>query len=565
MAIEWPNLSSFSGVTIMSSKRAGTIETAGSYGAMGAGAQTTVQYQATTKKGLIKNSASNTYQVVQVWVRGSSTAGVTYEKLIHKPSGTSGTCSFYVRTYANYVRWSNGFNLNAPRSDYKTESGRQIVGTDKLVCYKQPVNSILYLVNNKPSVSWTSDKYYYKVSSGKWEPLTIYVVKEAGPAGAWVAAARKGLPSASTNARSDTSVFATALDPLDRLSGNLGTLRAEMQAVLDRNGSYRTGASYAARGGSSNINQDLQQLVTKILTERGYGASDIAWFINPTSTPAGFQSRAGTAGGGGGTRTPGAPTSGNGSPTNQRPTPDVAPTPAVTKVVVRAPFGYSKPPSKAPDTRPQIVQNYVDYVKDASTVDGYKERSGQDIFHFPYTPNNISYSGLGSEWTNIDRQGNYPLVEWAKWQLMRVEIEFLLAEDRVVPGGAKVPDGIYVSVQNRLNTLRRMSQRQAAVSVFNLDDLFRVQVRRAAKTGKPMQFVIADLNVTATRRSMDSIEKEITAATVKLTLQEIPIENVTIVKMSPPKLTDPVIPKRKEETVEEINDPLWWSGVENKL
>jgi hypothetical protein len=177
-------------------------------------------------------------------------------------------------------------------------------------------------------------------------------------------------------------------------------------------------------------------------------------------------------------------------------------------------------------------------------------------------PNNISYSGLGSQWTEIDRQGNYPLVEWTKWDLMRVEMEFLLAEERTESGGAIVPDGIFNSVQGRLNTLRRMSQRRAAVSVFNLDDLFRVQIKRAAETGKAMQFVIADLTVNASRRSLNSVSKEITAATVKLTLQEIPIEAVTIVRMSPPKMTDPTLPKKTDED-SESSDVLFtdiWSA-----
>lgn len=70
-----------------------------------------------------------------------------------------------------------------------------------------------------------------------------------------------------------------------------------------------------------------------------------------------------------------------------------------------------------------------------------------------------------------------------------------------------------------------------------------------------MQFVIADLSVNASRRSLNSISKEITAATIKLTLQEIPIEAVTIVRMSPPKMTDAVVPKPASADSEN-SDPL---------
>ena len=143
---------------------------------------------------------------------------------------------------------------------------------------------------------------------------------------------------------------------------------------------------------------------------------------------------------------------------------------------------------------------------------------------------------------------------------MRCEMEFLVAEDRT-EGTTQVPDGLFVSVQDRLNTLRRMSQRQAAVSVFNLDDLFRVQVKRAKETGKALQFVIADLSFTSTRRSIDSVEKEITAASVKLTLQEIPIEKVNLVKMSPPIMSTPIIPARSTPGDEPPSDALFDQGL----
>jgi len=553
-------------VSMLSGPRIGTIIDGGSYGAMQA--SVTLKYKRIDKMGLIK-TGNTSFQVVPVYVRGSARYETKYEKTIYIPDGSSGKCKLY-GSDAKYIYWRGNFNLGPygtnRRDEYRTASGAKLSSTDKLACYRDTSASYLYKVIQAATVTYNSTTYYYKVREGKFAALQTYEVKTSAAAGAWVAQNRNDKPTVASG--SSTAVYTVALDRLDRLSANLGNLRTEMQAILNQDAGYRSARDHATRFGSVNVNQDISGTVEKVLLARGYNAADIAWFINPTNTPSGFTSAVTAGGGTGGTngsRTGGVPTTGNGNPTGQRPTPDVAPTPAVTKVVVRAPYGYSTPPDKAPDTRPQIVQNYVDYIKDSSTKSGYKERAGQEIFHFPYVPNNVSYSGLGSEWTNIDRQGNYPLVEWAKWQLMRVELEFLLAEDRLVSGGTKVPDGIFVSVQNRLNVLRRMAQRQAPVSIFNLDDLFRVQVRRAAKTGKPMQFVIADMSVQSSRRAMDSIEKEITAATVRLTLQEIPIENVTVVKMTPPQLTDPIIPRKENREEETPSDPLWWSGVQQKL
>jgi hypothetical protein len=510
----------------------------------------TGNHQRVAKMGLIQLTEFS-YEVVPAYVRGTSVSKVTYHDTIEIAKNKPGICSPTMRHHPANTYFVGGMNLGLDGqrkgSDFKLKvGGTRLSIFSKFACY----NSSLKHVKTSYSTRFGGGPYYYKKFDGYFATFFTYEVLSSEVALSWVKKHSKQVAGGST-----TAVFNTATDEEDRKSGgSSGLLHIQMQAALDANADYKN-ARYHQGNADPRNNSDIPGLVTKILTERGYTADAIRQFLNPTNT-----------GGGGGVTSSGVPTTGNGNPTGQNPTPNVAPTPAITKVIVRAPYGYSTPPAKAPDTRPQIVQNYVDFIKDPSTTSGYKERAGQEIFHFPYAPNNVSYSGLGSEWTNIDRQGNYPLVEWAKWQLMRVELEFLLAEDRLVSGGAKVPDGIFVSVQNRLNVIRRMAQRQAPVSVFNLDDLFRVQVRRAAKTGKAMQFVIADMNVKSSRRSMDSIEKEITSATVRLTLQEMPVENITIAKMSPPQLTDPVIPRKAGDGDGELtSDPLWWSGVQPKL
>lgn len=74
-----------------------------------------------------------------------------------------------------------------------------------------------------------------------------------------------------------------------------------------------------------------------------------------------------------------------------------------------------------------------------------------------------------------------------------------------------------------------------------------------SKSGQPrgIEFVIQDLNITAGRRTIDintglaENPSLIAAAQVSLTLQEIPIESVTIVKLPPLNLGTPLIGKKE--------------------
>lgn len=545
MAKEWENITgSFSSVEINqgSVTAAGTIKS--KFG------RKPIQYMASNQYGLLKLSTSGqSYKVVQLWVRktvgqqkivkaraigpdGIALAGTGVRCSLGDTYGPSDTDGVYITTWLD-------------QNDNPLPSNT----ASKLFCHEfggAGSGDLYYAVDvgSGDAFNHYSGPFYYLDDSDNFQPYPgEYTRKSGTQADAWIKTTRDRQTAASRPNWAKT--IEEQGDYRERL---LPLMRANMQSILNQDATYKQMAAV-----SSGIQDPrLRVIARRILDERGYSASNIDWFFNPRNnpgilkitSPAGSSSPSRNIGNGSG--------SGGGV---SRPNTFVAPTPAVTRVVVRAPFGYSRPPDRAPDQRPQIIQNYTDYIRDASYSGGYREVNGQDIFVFPYVPNNISYSGLGSQWTEIERQGNYPIVEWAKWDLMKVEMEFLLAEERVESGGTLVPDGIFNSVQGRLNTLRRMSQRRAAVSVFNLDDLFRVQIKRAAQTGKAMQFVIADLSVNASRRSLNSISKEITAATVKLTLQEIPIEAVTIVRMSPPKMTDPVVPKPASADTEN-SDPL---------
>jgi len=222
------------------------------------------------------------------------------------------------------------------------------------------------------------------------------------------------------------------------------------------------------------------------------------------------------------------------------------------RIVVRAPFGYIQPTAQT-EERPSLIQYYplaenllpISSPAPSTATQNY----AIEKFVFPYIPNNIQYQGSGSEWVEIPRSGDFPIVEWSRWQLLKISMEFLIANNRIEDqqSGRSVPDGIFFSVHEQIETLRRMSQRPYPISVLNLDHFFKIGLRRAQTTGKPLEFVISDFSFSATRRSRSSDvtqDSEITAATCRLTLQEIPIESTSVVKFDLPILAPKKTPKK---------------------
>ncbi|MBF83014.1 MAG: hypothetical protein CL489_00915 [Acidobacteria bacterium] len=225
------------------------------------------------------------------------------------------------------------------------------------------------------------------------------------------------------------------------------------------------------------------------------------------------------------------------------------PTPSVTRLVVRAPIGYAQP-AMNPHTsgRPEIVQTYKKMTGGSGPggpAGGYRSlETFTDRFFFPMIPNTVSYSGLGSRWVEIPRKGDFPVVEWSDWALMKVQFEFLVAHEH---------DGLFADVKNQLNLLRRMSQRPNPVVVFGMDELFDLQMKRAQRTGKALQFVIADFTIQSQRRTVVVGNKEITAAQCSMTLQEMPIEQMSLISMSVPPLSESSVPQTGDTDPDDIH------------
>jgi hypothetical protein len=155
-------------------------------------------------------------------------------------------------------------------------------------------------------------------------------------------------------------------------------------------------------------------------------------------------------------------------------------------------------------------------------------------FYFPFTPQGIQYSDLSDEVAEIPRAGTLPLVVFKSHKLMRVSFEFLVA----------VPyDGMSINVEDSLNILRQFSTNsQRGVVFFNMDAMLTSphQYRRGP-SARPLQFNIAEMNITARQR--DSLGK-ITQAVVNITLVENQNPTMTVVKVPPID-----IPRRKKKCI----------------
>ena len=235
------------------------------------------------------------------------------------------------------------------------------------------------------------------------------------------------------------------------------------------------------------------------------------------------------------------------------------PSPPASRVVVHAPFGYIVPPSSSspagarggpPNTqtdeydRPHLLQRFpANYTYAGYTLHTLSPRVHEDdVYYFDYAPNNVSYQGLGAQWVEIPRAGDLPIVEFASWSLMKVSMDFLIANTATSSDGYKHPDGLVTGIHEKIEALRRMAQRPYPVSIFGMDQLLRLSMRRAEMIGKPLEFVISDINISSMRRTIEKGDKEITTAQVKMTLQEIPIEDIKSVRFSKPNIVVPFIP-----------------------
>ena len=176
--------------------------------------------------------------------------------------------------------------------------------------------------------------------------------------------------------------------------------------------------------------------------------------------------------------------------------------------------------------QPQMVQFYNN--PDGSTA----PRPAR--FVFDYRPNNVSYSNIGAEWTEIPRVNNTPFVDFKNFKLMKISFEFLVGDN----------NNIFTSCDEKLRELRTMAMRPEPVIFLGFDSMFTEQLTYPTWTGgSGIVFAIVDMSITSVQRTRSSNDSafsqtptgEINRATVNMSILELPLETPLIAVL--PKIT----------------------------
>ena len=173
------------------------------------------------------------------------------------------------------------------------------------------------------------------------------------------------------------------------------------------------------------------------------------------------------------------------------------------------------------------------------TLVQFKSENEYRTFEFPFPPANLQYTNLTPEWVEINRPGYVPLTGLAKYNLMRIQFEFLLAAPF---------DGIKYSVEEELNLLRRMANSIEPVYFSGMDSLTNTPITLpgASRTSTGMFFRITDFTITSMRRNQSN---QITAAQCSMALQEdfsLAVNAVTMPAIKYPPIMKPRIKKDKK-------------------
>lgn len=222
--------------------------------------------------------------------------------------------------------------------------------------------------------------------------------------------------------------------------------------------------------------------------------------------------------------------------------------------VVRGNFnvggGYVSP-SYDKVSLPQMVQQY----KDPKT---FAPKTFRHIFRLK--PNQIQYSNMGSDWTEVERAGNIPLVDWKGYKLLTVSFQFLVAPDGVGSFDDRTNTrAITESIDSELTNLRRIATSPYPVVLLGFDDILTNQLRFPYENGRGVEFIISEFNISSMFRTAYG---EINRAQCDITLREVPIESVTLLDFPRPVSPPPKKPK-KEKTSEGERGNTWLKTSQN--
>lgn len=183
------------------------------------------------------------------------------------------------------------------------------------------------------------------------------------------------------------------------------------------------------------------------------------------------------------------------------------------------------PSSGQRQTQPYFLQRYR-----------FKSPQGEWVnvnrkYNLDIIPNSVDFSQLSATWSEIDRAGDYSLVDWSRNNLLKVSFRFLVAANNVTTNGIhNTFNGLQISIDDELQVLRGLAGTKAPVQLVNFSD-YLTNTYRFPFIGKKegIYFIIADMSISATRFVADESGsnrkgsmKNIAAAEVTVTLTEYP-------------------------------------------
>lgn len=148
---------------------------------------------------------------------------------------------------------------------------------------------------------------------------------------------------------------------------------------------------------------------------------------------------------------------------------------------------------------------------------------GARDFVFPYAPVEVSYTGLARQYTELNRPGDWALLDSVSPQLMKVAIQFRVADPNT-HGQA--------SIESQLDNLRLISLVPGTIVVTNMDAYLSRPIAPTVEfLGMRLAvFRITDLSVNVKRRNRNN---EATQADCQLTLTEDRNPYVPVVSLAP--------------------------------
>jgi hypothetical protein len=155
----------------------------------------------------------------------------------------------------------------------------------------------------------------------------------------------------------------------------------------------------------------------------------------------------------------------------------------------------------------QGISTRIGAPKDA-IMNVVKKQGEPDIppFVFPFTPQQVEYSNLSPEISEISRPGKAPIVAFTRYRAKQISFRFLIAVRN---------DGLFISVDESIEQLQRIINSTRTVYFTNLDK----QITNSLTTGNTngIFWTVIDFSLSSIRRNADN---KIVAAEANLTLVE---------------------------------------------